>query len=112
MRFKQRLCVSLTSSEMKKEIRLLYEQASQPESRSHLIVRWSTLSQRAALFGSFPHNVLAVADATLTFAAMNDAPDHNLLPRQATTIVQGRLAAGNIARLDLWLGRFPALHTC
>ena len=97
---------------MKQEIRLLYEQATQPESRANLIVRWSTLSQRAALFGSFPHDVLAVADATLTFAAMKDATGHNLMPRQATTIVQGRMAADNIARLDLWLGRLPALRTC
>ena len=22
------------------------------------------------------------------------------------------MAAGDIARFDLWLGRFPALHTC
>jgi hypothetical protein len=48
----------------------------------------------------------------LTFAAMNDAPGRNLMPRQATTIVQWRMAAGDIARLELWLGRFPALHTC
>ena len=95
---------------MKQEIRLLYEQASQPESRANLIVRWSTFLQRATLCGSFPHDVLAVADAMLTFAATNDAPGRNLMPRQATAIVQERMAAGAIARLDLWLGRVPALQ--
>ena len=59
-----------------------------------------TFSRHAAYLGSFPQDFQAAAGAMLTFAAMNEALGRNLTPRQANTIVQERMAAGNITSID------------
>lgn len=60
----------------------------------------STFSRHAAYLGSFPQDFLAGAAGMLTFAAMNDALGDNLTPRQANTIVQQRMAAGDLFSVD------------
>jgi hypothetical protein len=60
----------------------------------------STFSRHAAYIGSFPQDFLAGAAGMLTFAAMNDALGDNLTPRQANTIVQQRMAAGDLFSVD------------
>ena len=59
-----------------------------------------TFLRHAAYLDGFPHEFLAGAGKILTFSAMNDALGRNLTPRQANTIIQKRIAAGDLSSVD------------